>query len=93
MNNRKYYIITIPNEHMIQALDICIGDNETQRWSLDKTKLLVKTTDTLIDEKINSGVRSTKIFPNGLTTEHTYEEVLDIMSTPEWTNPLIQENL
>ena len=89
MENRKYFILTVPNENMIHALDVCIGDNEDQRWNLAEDELLVKTTDDLINTKINSGVSRTKIFPKGLTTEYTYEEVLALMGTIEWVIPLV----
>ena len=48
---RRYFIIELPNQNMSQALDICIGLNSTQRYSLDGNKLLVKTTNELINEK------------------------------------------
>jgi hypothetical protein len=81
---RQYYIVKIPNDNLIHALDVCIGDNATQRYSLDGKNVIVKTNQLLIDKKINTGIERTKIFPPGLTTELTYSQALSLMQTNEW---------
>ena len=87
MEERIYAILTVPNENMLHALDVCIGDNDTQRRNLAEDELLVKTNQNLIDIKVNSGIGMTKIFPPGLTTYITYEQALTLMSTAEWSAP------
>lgn len=73
---RKYYFIDLPNDNVIHALDVCIGESVIQRQSLDGSVILVRTTQDLIDAKVNSGVGLNSIFPNGLSEEVTYEEAL-----------------
>ena len=81
---RQYYIIKIPNENVSHSLNICIGENSTQRYSLDGSLLFVKTNDTLIAKEESKGVSRKKIFPPGLTTEYTYEEILQILRGANW---------
>ena len=76
---RRYFIIDVPNENVIHSLNVCIGLNITQRYSLDGKKLFVKTNTTCIDKELEKGVKLNKIFPTGLTTEYTYLQVLEIL--------------
>jgi len=85
---RRYFIVDIPNENMIHALDVCIGDNSTQRYSLDGTQLFVKTNGMLLKSKTDNGVDMNTIIPPGLSTEYTLEEVLLILNGPEWTDEM-----
>jgi len=52
--------------------------------------LFVKTNDTLIGKEEAKGVPRKKIFPPGLTTEYTYEEILQILRGANWqqTQPI-----
>lgn len=83
---RRYFIMDLPNVNVIHALDVCIGLNETQRYSLDGTKLYIKTTPELITAKVNSGIGLSVLFPPGLTREYTIEEMKQLLEGPEWTN-------
>ena len=74
---RRYFIIELPNQNMSQALDICIGLNSTQRYSLDGLKLLIKTNQNDIDTYLGGDVSI-------LGVEYTHEEILTIMNTLEW---------
>jgi len=80
---RRYFIIELPNQNMSQALDICIGLNSTQRYSLDGNKLLVKTTNELINEKQKT-FNIENLLNSVFCTEYTHEEILTIMNTLEW---------
>lgn len=82
--NRQYYLIEVPHADEPCSLDVCIGNNSTQRYSLDGSLLIVKTTQYLIDSEVTKGVDLPKIFPPGLTTSKTYEEIREIVQTPEW---------
>lgn len=87
---RRYFIISLPHPNMSHALDVCIGEHVTQRYSLDGTQLLVKTTQENIDDKVNNqGVPFTTIFPPGITTEYTDMSVLkSILENSDWMTPL-----
>ena len=83
---REYFILKIPNPNsqIQKALDVSIGDNKTQRYSLDGKKVLIKTTDLRIDKEIEKGVSFDQIFPPGLTTKFSYQEALELMQSDEW---------
>jgi hypothetical protein len=83
---RKYYIIKVPNENILHSLNVCIGVNSTQRYSLDKSMLFVKTNADLIAKEEGKGVSRNKILPPGLTTEYSYEDVLKELRGVEWQN-------
>ena len=85
---RRYFIINVPNENIIHSLNVCIGLNITQRYSLAKDKLFVKTNEDCINKELGKGVKLNKIFPPGLTTEYTYLQALEILQGEEWTQPI-----
>ena len=73
---RKYYIIDTVNateQELNEALNTCIGLPSTQRYSLDSTLLYFKCDSE--HEHISEHI-----------TEYTYEEILTLLSTPEWQN-------
>ena len=77
--NRKFMIFDVSELPNIDFTQVCETSIDTVRKSVDETKTFVKW-DT---EGIPSSVDS-------LTTKegpYTYEEILTILSTPEWTNP------
>jgi len=77
--NRKFMIFGVSELPNIDFTQVCETSIDTVRKSVDETKTFVKW-DT---EGIPSSVDS-------LTTKegpYTYEEILTILSTPEWTNP------
>jgi hypothetical protein len=86
---RRYFFIDVPNENMIHSLNVCIGANDTQRFSLDNSVLFVKTNQACIDKELNKGVKLNKIFPPGLTTEVTYLQALERLNSPEFQEPLL----
>lgn len=78
-NNRKFIIFSVTELPKINFGEIKETSTETLRRSLDGTKTFVKW-DT---ESTPSSVLT-------LTTKegpYTYEEMLDILSTSEWTDP------
>ena len=88
MGIRKYYIIKIPNENVIHSLNVCIGFNSTQRYNIAKDKLYIKTDDYQVAAECDKGVKMNQIFPPGLTTEYTYEEIKVILQGEEWQQPI-----
>jgi alkyl hydroperoxide reductase subunit AhpC len=77
--NRKFMIFGVSELPNIDFTQVCETSIDTVRKSVDETKTFVKW-DT---EGIPSSVDS-------LTTKegpYNYEEILTILSTPEWTNP------
>jgi hypothetical protein len=77
--NRKFMIFGVSELPNIDFTQVCETSIDTVRKSVDGTKTFVKW-DT---EGIPSSVDS-------LTTKegpYTYEEILTILSTSEWTNP------
>lgn len=85
---REYFILKIPNPNsqIKYALDVSIGKNETQRYSLDGSLVIIKTTPQRVGKKEEQGIPFDTIFPPGLTTELTYQEALEMMQTSEWQN-------
>jgi hypothetical protein len=73
-----------PSSQIQDALDVSIGDNETQRYSLDGKYVLIKTDNLCIATKKNEGVDYDVIFPPGLTTELSEEEAVLLMQTTDW---------
>jgi hypothetical protein len=77
--NRKFMIFNVSELELIDFTQVCETSMNTVRISTDGQKTFVKW-DT---EEIPSSVET-------LTTKdgpYTYEEILIILSTPEWTNP------
>jgi hypothetical protein len=78
-NNRKFMIFNVselPNINFDEVLETSI---DTVRKSVDQTKTLVKWDD----------VMPTCV--SNLTTKegpYTYDEILQILSTPEWSEPM-----
>ena len=69
---RRYFIIQVPNENVIDAMSVRLGDNVTDTYNADNTELYVKTTNELISDS-NKSFNS--IFPPAFTTEYTLDEV------------------
>lgn len=90
MLDREYYIVKIPNPNsqIKHALDVSIGDNEDQRYSLDGSLVIIKTTPQRIAEKEAKGVPFDTIFPPALTTKVSYQVAFDLRRTIEWKNKL-----
>lgn len=75
---REYLILNVSEIPLIDFNEIEETSAETLRLSVDKTKTVIKW----------DGVQPT--FVDTLTTKegpYTYDEILNILSTPEWTAP------
>jgi hypothetical protein len=75
---RKFMIFNVSELNKIDFTQVYETSQDTVRKSVDETKTFVKW-----DGEIPSSV-------NILTTKkgpYTYEEILDILTTPEWTDP------
>lgn len=76
-------------EDVQTALQMCIGDVTTQRYSLDSTKLLIKTNQAEIDAMMlewGNLYTFEEIMNLTHSVEYTYEEVLNILNGIEWQN-------
>ena len=83
--NREFMIFNVselPNIDFTQVLESSI---DTVRKSVDQTKTFVKWDGTTIPSSID--LLTTKEGP------YTYNEILDILATPEWTDPLPEPNI
>jgi len=76
--NREFIILNVSELNQIDFSQVLETSQETVRKSVDGTKTFVKW-----DNNMPSFVTS-------LTTKegpYTYEEILEILQTPEWTDP------
>jgi hypothetical protein len=79
-NNREFMIFNVselPNINFDEVLETSI---DTVRKSVDETKTLVKWDGDEIPQSVQS--LQTKEGP------YTYDEILVILSTPEWSEPI-----
>ena len=76
--NRKFMIFNVSELELIDFTQVCETSIDTIRKSVNETKTFVKW-DGLMPECVNNLI--TKEGP------YTYEEMLDILSTSEWTDP------
>lgn len=79
-DNRKFMIFNVselPNINFEEVLETSI---DTVRKSVDETKTFVKWDGQSVPSSVQS--LTTKEGP------YTYEEILDILSTPEWSSPI-----
>lgn len=79
-NNREFMIFNVselPNIDFNEVLETSI---DTVRKSVDETKTFVKWDGETIPSSVQN--LQTKEGP------YTYEEILDILSTPEWSEPI-----
>ena len=77
-NNRQFMIFSVAELDKIDFTEVCETSIDTVRKSVDGTKTFVKWDG----EKMPTCVEN-------LTTKegpYTYEEILEILSTEEWTN-------
>jgi hypothetical protein len=77
--NRKFMIFNVSELPMIDFTQVCETSSETVRKSVDELKTFVKWDGLSIPTSVDS--LTTKEGP------YTYEEILTILSTSEWTNP------
>lgn len=79
-NNRQFMIFSVTELNQIDFTQVCETSIDTVRKSVDETKTFVKWDGETIPSSVD-----------GLTTKegpYTYEEILAILSTEEWTSPI-----
>jgi hypothetical protein len=76
--NRRFVIFEVTELPLIDFNQVYETDADTVRKSVDETKTFVKYD---LPEPSSVTVLTTK------SQEYTYEEILQILSTPEWTEP------
>lgn len=79
-DNRKFMIFNVSELNQIDFTQVLETSLDTVRKSVDQTKTFVKW-DGVIPESVNN--LTTKEGP------YTYDEILTILSTTEWTDPNI----
>ena len=80
--NRKFMIFNVSELSNINFSQVCETSADTVRKSVDGTKTFVKWDSDSIPESVNN--LTTKEGP------YNYEEILTILSGPEWTDPDIK---
>jgi hypothetical protein len=81
--NREFMIFNVSELEQIDFTQVLETSIDTVRKSVDQTKTFVKWNG----EQIPSSVEA-------LTTKegpYTYEQMLEIMNTEEWTSPIVVE--
>jgi hypothetical protein len=76
---RSFLIFNVSEINKVNFNEVLETSADTLRKSVDKTKTLIKWEDP-----------DTPEFVATLTTKegpYTYDEILDILATPEWTDP------
>ena len=76
--NRKFIIFNVSELNQINFNEVLETSSDTVRKSVDETKTFVKW-DGIMPECVNN--LTTKEGP------YTYDEILSILSTTEWTDP------
>jgi len=76
--NRRFVIFEVTELPLIDFNQVYETDIDTVRKSVDETKTFVKYD---LPEPSSVTALTTK------SQEYTYEEILQILSTPEWTEP------
>ena len=76
--NRRFVIFEVTELPLIDFNQVYETDADTVRKSVDETKTFVKYD---LPEPSSVTALTTK------SQEYTYEEILQILSTPEWTEP------
>jgi len=77
--NREYLIIPATEVPKVDFSLVCETSAETLRYSVDETKTFIKW-----DGEAPAFVADLV----GTEGPYTYTEILDILSTPEWTAPV-----
>ena len=77
--NREFMIFNVSELDTIDFTQVLETSAETVRKSVDQTKTFVKWDGLTIPDSVSN--LTTKEGP------YTYEEILTILATPEWTDP------
>jgi hypothetical protein len=80
--NRRFVIFEVTELPLIDFSQVYETSIDTVRKSVDETKTFVKYD---IPEPSSVVALTTK------SIEYTYEEILQILATPEWSSPIDQE--
>jgi hypothetical protein len=83
-DNREFMIFNVSELPNIDFTQVCETSADTVRKSVDETKTFVKW-DNIIPQCVVD--LTTKEGP------YTYSEILDILATPEWTDPMAGVNI
>jgi hypothetical protein len=78
-NNREFMIFNVSELSQIDFTQVLETSIDTVRKSVDETKTFVKWDGVEIPSSVD--LLTTKEGP------YTYNEILDILATPEWTDP------
>lgn len=81
-DNREFMIFNVSELNQIDFTKVLETSTETVRKSVDETKTFVKWEGTMPDCVSNL---TTKEGP------YTYEQILVILSTPEWSSPISEQ--
>lgn len=90
--NRRYFIMDVTQAQSVdveEAKAMALGLNVKHRYSLDNTKLYIKTTQSEIDvmlERWQNQYTWEQIMQLTYTNEYTLEEIKTILNSNEWTN-------
>ena len=77
-DNRRFVIFEVTELPLIDFNQVYETDADTVRKSVDETKTFVKYD---LSEPSSVTALTTK------SQEYTYDEILQILNTPEWTSP------
>ena len=75
-HNNRYFIINANDPNLMAIIAFCVGNLGTQRYSIDKTKLVIKLCE---------GDDSTHEELSGYT-EYNHEQILAALENSEWVN-------
>ena len=79
-NNRQFMIFSTTELNQVDFTQVCETSIDTVRKSTDELKTFVKWDGETIPTSVDD--LTTKEGP------YTYEEILEILSTEEWTSPI-----
>ena len=82
-NNRQFMIFSVTELNQVDFTQVCETSIDTVRKSTDELKTFVKWDGETIPTSIDN--LTTKEGP------YTYEEILEILSTEEWTSNIPME--
>lgn len=76
LENNRYYIVDLSDPNLSDIYKIIVGEEETQRKSIDKTKIIVKLKkgDNKNHECLNN------------SQEFTHEQILEISQDENWSS-------
>lgn len=82
--DRIYKIITLPYTNIQYSMNVQIGESQNPRKSINEDKILIKTTQELIDIELAKGTTLEQIFPSDKTTDYTFEELQTELLGSDW---------